>query len=108
MIRMCDADGDGQVSLDEFSRMIFKFAGPPVVLPDDLVPIIWKGKYRGQEQAWFALRLVADERAINIATDHPEFSEWKWLPMQQLPEVIVPFKRAMYQQIVRAFESLVA
>jgi putative (di)nucleoside polyphosphate hydrolase len=77
-------------------------------LPAELVPVLWKGKYRGQEQAWFALRLVADERAINIATEHPEFSEWKWLPMQQLPEVIVPFKRAMYQQIVRAFESLVA
>jgi putative (di)nucleoside polyphosphate hydrolase len=76
-------------------------------LPAELVPVIWKGKYRGQEQAWFAMRLVGDERAINIATAHPEFSEWKWLPMQQLPEVIVPFKRALYAQIVRVFEHAV-
>lgn len=75
-------------------------------LPPELVPVLWKGNYRGQEQAWFALRLVGDERAINIATEHPEFSEWKWLPMQQLPEVIVPFKRALYVQLVKEFGSL--
>ncbi len=73
-------------------------------LPDDLVPIIWKGRYRGQEQKWFALRLDGDDSLINItAHAHPEFSEWRWIPMQQLPEVIVPFKRDLYAALVAEF-----
>lgn len=71
-------------------------------LPDALVPIIWKGQYRGQEQWWFAMRLVGDDSAINIATEHPEFSEWKWAEVADLPDVIVPFKRDLYVQIVAA------
>ena len=77
-------------------------------LPDDLVPIIWKGQYRGQEQKWFAMRLDGDDALINIHDgDHPEFSEWKWIPMRELPEVIVPFKRHLYAALVAEFEGLV-
>ncbi len=76
-------------------------------LPDNLVPIIWKGQYRGQKQRWFALRLNGPDTLINItAHAHPEFSEWKWIPMQQLPEVIVPFKRDLYAALVAEFEGL--
>ncbi len=77
-------------------------------LPDDLVPIIWKGKHRGQQQKWFALRLNGPDALINITADaHPEFSEWKWISMQQLPEVIVPFKRDLYAALVAEFSHLV-
>ncbi|MDX2095052.1 MAG: RNA pyrophosphohydrolase [Alphaproteobacteria bacterium] len=76
-------------------------------LPDDLVPVIWKGKFRGQEQKWFAMRLNGDDACINItAHEHPEFSAWKWVPIQQLPEVIVPFKRDLYAALVAEFGHL--
>ena len=76
-------------------------------LPDELVPIIWKGKYRGQEQKWFVLRLDGDDALIDIAKDkNPEFSEWKWIPMQQLPDMIVPFKRDLYAALVAEFGHL--
>ena len=76
-------------------------------LPDDLVPKIWKGQYRGQKQKWFALRLDGPDSLINItAFEHPEFSEWKWIPMAHLPEVIVPFKRELYAKLVSEFGIL--
>lgn len=76
-------------------------------LPDELVPVIWKGKYRGQKQKWFALRLNGPDSLINItAHAHPEFSEWKWIAMQQLPEVIVPFKRDLYARLLAEFKAL--
>lgn len=78
-------------------------------LPDELVPIIWKGSYRGQQQKWFVMRLDGPDSLIDItADDHPEFSEWKWIPMQQLPEVIVPFKRDLYAALVAEFSHLAA
>jgi len=77
-------------------------------LPDDLVPVIWKGKYRGQQQQWFVMRLNSPDSLINItADDHPEFSEWKWIAMEQLPEVIVPFKRQLYAALVAEFGGLI-
>ena len=72
-------------------------------LPHDLVPRIWKGRYRGQEQMWFLLRFLGTDDQVNIATDHPEFSEWRWLPAGELVANIVPFKRAVYQQVVDVF-----
>jgi putative (di)nucleoside polyphosphate hydrolase len=77
-------------------------------LPDTLIPIIWGGKYRGQKQKWFAMRFTGTDADINIATEHPEFCEWKWTPLHSLPDIIVPFKRDIYTQIVREFENLVA
>lgn len=75
-------------------------------LPDDLVPLLWKGQYRGQEQWWFAMRLVGDESKINIETEHPEFSEWKWVDVAELPDIIVPFKRPLYEQLVSELGGL--
>ncbi len=75
-------------------------------LPDSLVPIIWKGQYRGQRQKWFVMRFLGSDSDIDIAQEHPEFSEWKWVPAQQLPAVIVPFKRALYQSLVDEFGHL--
>ena len=75
-------------------------------LPDALIPKIWGGKYRGQRQKWFAMRLTGPESEINIATQHPEFSEWKWVELSELPALIVPFKRSLYERLVREFSHL--
>lgn len=72
----------------------------PYDLPHDLVPKIWKGRYRGQEQKWFLMRFQGTDADVNIATDHPEFSEWRWLPPEELVANIVPFKRAVYQAVL--------
>ncbi|MCR9111952.1 MAG: RNA pyrophosphohydrolase [Rhodobacteraceae bacterium] len=74
-------------------------------LPHDLVPRIWKGRYRGQKQKWFLLRFHGTDADVNIATDHPEFSEWRWLPPDDLPAAIVPFKRVVYEQVLDQFRG---
>lgn len=80
----------------------------PYDLPHDIVPKIWKGRYRGQEQKWFLLRFTGRDDQINIATDHPEFTCWKWQDPNRLVAEIVPFKREVYEQVVAAFaEQLV-
>ena len=75
-------------------------------LPQELVPKIWGGKFRGQQQKWFAMRFTGVDGDINIHTAHPEFSEWKWAPMHTLPGLIVPFKRALYEALVQEFSAL--
>jgi putative (di)nucleoside polyphosphate hydrolase len=76
-------------------------------IPRDIVGQAWKGKYRGQTQKWYALRFTGDEREIDIA--HPagghkaEFTAWRWEPMQNLPALIIPFKRKVYERVVREF-----
>lgn len=78
-------------------------------LPADLIPRVWKGQYRGQKQKWFALRLNGEDSLINIhGDDHPEFSEWKWVNIETLPDVIVPFKRPLYAALVAEFRHLVS
>ncbi len=77
-------------------------------LPADLQRKMWGGKYRGQEQKWFLMRFTGEDAEINIATNHPEFSSWKWLPFTHLPRVIVGFKRDIYKQVVAAFKDKVA
>ena len=72
-------------------------------LPDDLLGVALKGKYRGQRQNWFAMLYEGDDAEINIETAHPEFDEWQWLPLERLPDVIVPFKKELYVKIVKAF-----
>ncbi|WP_371038148.1 RNA pyrophosphohydrolase [Rhodosalinus sp. FB01] len=74
-------------------------------LPHDLVPRIWKGRYRGQKQKWVLARFLGTDADVDIATDHPEFSEWRWIPAQDLPGVIVPFKRVVYEQVLDAFRA---
>ena len=72
-------------------------------LPHDLVPRIWKGRYRGQAQKWLLMRFLGQDADVNIETDHPEFSEWRWLPPRDLPAYIVPFKRAVYDAVLAEF-----
>ena len=72
-------------------------------LPDELIPIIWGGRFRGQNQKWFLLRFDGADADINILTEHPEFSEWKWVKPEMLPDVIVPFKKKLYQDLVEEF-----
>jgi len=76
-------------------------------LPDHLVPKLWGGKFRGQRQKWFCLRFTGNDSDINIATAHPEFSHWQWVDIKKLPEMIVPFKRKLYQEIVAEFSSAI-
>ena len=75
----------------------------PYDLPHDLVPRIWKGRYRGQEQKWFLFRFHGSDDQVNIETDHPEFSTWRWQEPEHLVERIVPFKRAVYEKVVEEF-----
>ncbi|MDU8929560.1 RNA pyrophosphohydrolase [Alisedimentitalea sp. MJ-SS2] len=73
-------------------------------LPHDVVPRIWKGRYRGQEQKWFLLRFHGTDNQVRLdADDHQEFSQWRWLSPQELVANIVPFKRAVYQQVLAQF-----
>lgn len=78
----------------------------PYDLPHDLVPKLWKGRFRGQEQKWFLLRFHGTDADVNIQTDHAEFSEWRWLPVAELLDNIVPFKRHVYQAVLSEFEEL--
>ena len=69
-------------------------------LPNNLVGIIWKGKFKGQRQKWFVTKFVGNEKEINLNTKNPEFIEWKWIIADELPNVIVNFKKEMYQKIL--------
>lgn len=77
----------------------------PYELPHDLIPRLWKGKYRGQEQKWFLMRYHGTDAQVNIATQEPEFSAWRWMPPADLPDAIVPFKRDVYVAVLRAFSA---
>lgn len=79
----------------------------PYELPFDLVPKLWKGKYRGQMQRWFLLQFNGDNSQIDIATEHPEFSEWRWLAASDLVDNIVPFKRDVYAAVMAEFGDLI-
>jgi len=72
-------------------------------LPLDLVPKLWRGRFRGQMQKWFALRFLGKESDIDIETAEPEFSAWRWAEFEELPALIVPFKRQIYRQLVDEF-----
>jgi len=69
-------------------------------LPDNLLGVIWKGKFRGQKQKWFISRFTGNDSEININTKHPEFIQWKWIEMSELPNVIVDFKKNVYKKIL--------
>lgn len=75
-------------------------------LPHDLVPRIWKGRFRGQKQKWVLMRFNGQDDQINIDVEHPEFSEWRWLPADELVANIVEFKRAVYEQVLAEFAPL--
>ena len=69
------------------------------ILPDNLIGIIWKGKFRGQKQKWFIMRFTGDKSEINIKTKHPEFLDWKWIDSENLTEIAVPFKLEVYKKL---------
>mgnify|MGYP006138195603 FL=1 len=69
-------------------------------LPENLVGKIWEGKYRGQKQKWFIVRFIGKENEININTEHPEFIEWKWVDINLLPDLIVNFKKHIYENVL--------
>ena len=69
-------------------------------LPENLIGKIWKGKYRGQKQKWFIVRFIGPENEININTKNPEFMEWKWIDMNLLPDLIVKFKKHVYENVL--------
>jgi putative (di)nucleoside polyphosphate hydrolase len=82
-------------------------------IPSDIIGDAWGGKYRGQTQKWYAMRFVGDEREIDVAHPggghhKPEFTDWRWEPMQNLPALVVPFKRNVYEQVVAAFSRFAA
>ena len=79
----------------------------PYELPHDLIPQLWKGKYRGQKQKWFLLRFTGADDLIDLETEHPEFSAWKWMAPAELPDAIVPFKREVYAALVEEFRGLI-
>ena len=77
-------------------------------LPPDLVGKVWGGKYRGQKQRWFLFRFKGKDDQIDIATEHPEFSEWRWIGADEMLSSIVPFKRDVYARVLAAFRPYLA
>ncbi|GAB4357260.1 MAG: RNA pyrophosphohydrolase [Kiloniellaceae bacterium] len=75
-------------------------------LPDHLVGKVWKGKYRGQKQRWFALRFLGRDADIDLATEHPEFDAWRWVELDDVPGLVIPFKRDTYRAVVSEFREL--
>ena len=72
-------------------------------LPPELLGKVWKGKWRGQTQRWFLYRFLGTDTDIDIATEHEEFRAWRWSDPADLPRLIVPFKKALYEQVLAAF-----
>ena len=76
------------------------------ILPDHLIGIIWKGKFKGQKQKWFVMRFIGDELEINIKTKHPEFLDWKWVDLKDLAKIAVNFKLDVYKQVKSEVEKI--
>ena len=77
------------------------------LLPNHLVGIIWKGRYKGQKQKWFIVRFDGDEKEINIHTKHPEFLDWKWVNIENLTDEIVDFKIHVYKKIQEELKKII-
>ncbi len=75
-------------------------------LPPYLVNRVWRGRYRGQEQKWFAARFLGTDADVDIDTAHPEFSDWRWSPVGELAANAVPFKRALYEAVIAEFRPV--
>ena len=76
-------------------------------LPNNLLGIIWKGKYRGQKQKWFVMRFIGDDKDINIKTKNPEFLDWKWIDLDQITEVVVDFKLHVYKELKEKVKKII-
>ena len=77
-------------------------------LPKKLVGIIWKGKFRGQRQKWFIVKFIGNENEINLNTKQPEFIQWKWINIEMLPNVIVEFKKKLYQDLLKEIKLVIS
>ncbi len=77
-------------------------------LPDHLLGIIWKGKFRGQKQKWFLMRFLGDDNEINIKTDKPEFLEWKWIELDMLTKIVVDFKLQVYKELKEKIKPIIS
>ena len=76
-------------------------------LPPHLLGLIWKGKYRGQEQKWFVVRFVGKDNEINIITKNPEFYEWKWIDLEIITDLVVDFKLHVYKEIKKKVKEII-
>ena len=76
-------------------------------LPKNLLGRIWRGRYRGQKQKWFVVKFLGNDGEINLQTDKPEFIEWRWLDIENLPNVIVDFKRKVYEQLLPKIRNFI-
>ena len=76
------------------------------ILPDHLIGIIWKGKFKGQKQKWFVMRFIGNESEININTKHPEFLDWKWIGLEDLTKIAVNFKLNVYKDIKQELSEI--
>ena len=74
-------------------------------LPAEMIGILWKGRYRGQRQTWFLMRFEGTDADIDIATEHPEFERWQWVLPARLVDLIVPFKKELYANVVAEFSD---
>ena len=74
-------------------------------LPSDIASRMWSGRWRGQRQKWFLMRFTGEDADINPATEHPEFDAWEWVEPQRLPDLIVPFKRPLYRDVLAEFRE---
>ena len=75
-------------------------------LPKNLLGVIWKGKYRGQEQKWFVVRFLGNDSEININTNHPEFCEWKWVELEKITDLVVDFKLHVYEEVKKKVKEI--
>ena len=76
-------------------------------LPDHLLGIIWKGRYKGQKQKWFLMRYLGEDSEINIKTHKPEFLEWKWIDLGMITEVVVDFKLHVYEELKKKINKII-
>ena len=76
-------------------------------LPERLLGIIWKGKYKGQRQKWFLMRYLGKDNDINIKTDNPEFLDWKWIDLNEITEVVVDFKLHVYKELKEKIKQII-
>ena len=76
-------------------------------LPENLKGKIWKGKFRGQKQKWYILRFTGDDKEINVKTKNPEFIDWKWIKIDELPQNIVDFKKKIYEDLVEEINKTI-
>ena len=111
---------DGEEYLEAMKRELFEETGiknfelvneiegmTEYELPDYLLGKIWKGKYRGQKQKWFVVRFLGNDNEINLNTSKPEFIEWKWANLDDLPGMIVDFKKKLYEKLLPKIKLII-